>query len=73
MRYVKPNGLLLVSYFTERRGGGTPNHAYHPVSDLVRLFELAGDVRKVEVVGDFVQLGVRQWQGGGDPSRTSSR
>ena len=74
MKYVKPNGLMLVSYFTKRRGGGTPSHAYHPVSDLVRLFELAGDVRKVEVVGDFVQLGVRHWPvDGGTTNRLTAK
>jgi len=59
MRYVKDDGQLLVSYFTKRDGGGTERHYYHPVSDLVRLFEQAGDVWRVDVVGDFVQMGVR--------------
>jgi SAM-dependent methyltransferase len=59
MRYVNEDGQLLVSYFTKRDGGGTERHHYHPVSDLVRLFETAGDVWRVDVVGDFVQIGVR--------------
>jgi len=59
MRYVKDDGQLLVSYFTKRDGGGTERHHYHPVSDLVHLFEQAGDVWRVDVVGDFVQIGVR--------------
>jgi ubiquinone/menaquinone biosynthesis C-methylase UbiE len=60
MRYVKADGQLLVSYFTKRDGGGTEGHYYHPVSDLVRLFEQAGgDVWRVDVVSNFVQIGVR--------------
>lgn len=59
MKYVNEDGQLLVSYFTKRDGGGTERHHYHPVSDLVRLFEIAGDVRRVEVVNDFVQISVR--------------
>jgi SAM-dependent methyltransferase len=59
MRYVKDDGQLLVSYYTKRDGGGTKRHHYHPVSDLVRLFEQVGDVWRVDVVDDFVQLGVR--------------
>lgn len=59
MRYVNDNGQLLVSYYTKRDGGGTERHHYHPVSDLVRLFEHAGDVWRVDVAGDFVRIGVR--------------
>ena len=59
MRYVAEDGQLLVSYFTKRSGGGPAQHHYHPVSDLVRLYEHAGDVWRVDVVGDFVQIGVR--------------
>jgi SAM-dependent methyltransferase len=59
MRYVRPGGLLLVSYHTRRDGGHADRHAQHPVSDLVRLFEAAGDVFKVEVVDDYVQIGVQ--------------
>jgi len=59
MQYVNNDGQLLVSYFTKRDGGRTERHHYHPVSDLVRLFEIAGDVWRVDVVGDFVQIGVR--------------
>jgi SAM-dependent methyltransferase len=61
MRYVRPGGLLLVSYNTRRDGSRAPRHAHHPVSDLVRLFESAGDVCKVEVVGSYVQIGVQHW------------
>lgn len=59
MRYVRPGGLLLVSYYTKRDGSQPARHAQHPVSDLVRLLESAGDVFKVDVVDDFVQIGVR--------------
>jgi SAM-dependent methyltransferase len=59
MSYVKDDGQLLVSFFTKRDGGGTGRHHYHPVSDLVRLFEHAGDVWRVDVVDNFVQIGVR--------------
>jgi SAM-dependent methyltransferase len=59
MRYVRPGGLLLVSYNTRRDGSHAPRHAHHPVSDLVRLFESAGDVFKVDVVGTYVQIGVQ--------------
>ncbi len=30
MKYVKDDGLLLVSYFTKRDSGGTERHHYHP-------------------------------------------
>lgn len=59
MRYVAPKGQLLVSYYTKRDGGGTQHHAYHPVSDLVKVAETVGDPYKIEVVGDYVQVGVR--------------
>ena len=61
MSYVNDDGQLLVSYYTKRDGGGTERHHYHPVSDLVRLFESAGDVRRVDVMGNFVQLSVRHF------------
>jgi SAM-dependent methyltransferase len=58
MRHVAPSGTLLVSYYTKRDGSGTSHHHYHPVSDLVRLFEAVGDVWRVDVVDDYVQLAV---------------
>jgi SAM-dependent methyltransferase len=58
MRYVKPKGILLVSYYSKRDKGSTERHYYHPVSDMVRLFEEAGDVRQLDVVNNFVQIGV---------------
>ena len=59
MRYVKDDGQLLVSYSTKRDGGGSGRHHYHRASDLVRLFEQVGNVWRLDVVGDFVQIGVR--------------
>ena len=59
MRYVRPGGLLLVCYYTKRDGDRRPRHAQHPVSELVRLFETAGDPFKVEVVDDYVVIGVQ--------------
>jgi hypothetical protein len=50
---------MLVSYYTRRDGRGPPRHRYHPVSDLVRLLEQAGDVWRMDVVRDFVQIGLR--------------
>ena len=58
MGYVRPGGLLLVSYYTKRDGSQPDRHAQHPVSELVKLFEAAGDVFKIEVVDNFVQIGV---------------
>lgn len=64
MQKVTPDGFLLFSYYTHRDGQGPERHAYHPVSDLVGLFETAGDVRKVDVVGDFVQIATYHRQSG---------
>lgn len=62
MRHVAPGGLLLVSYSTKRDGSidvpGAKRH--HPVSELVALCERAGDVTRVEVVDNFVQIGVER-------------
>jgi SAM-dependent methyltransferase len=63
MDLVSPAGLLLVSYHTRRDRSGSKAHAFHPVSDLVKLFEAVGDPYRVEVVDDFVQIGV-QHRGG---------
>lgn len=60
MRYVARGGFLLVSYSTHRTGRGSEGHFHHLVADLVRLFEKAGDIFKVEVVDNFVQIGVRR-------------
>ncbi len=59
MSYVAPKGQLLVSYYSKRDGGSTAHHHYHPVSDLVALYERVGDVWHVDVVNNFVQLSVR--------------
>lgn len=69
MRYVAPGGLLLVSYYTKRDGSLATRHAQHPVSDLVKLFEAGGDVFRVEVVGDFVQIGVQHREAPRRPPR----
>jgi SAM-dependent methyltransferase len=63
MELVSPTGLLLVSYHTRRDRSGSKAHAFHPVSDLVKLFETVGDPYRIEVVDDFVQIGVQH--GGG--------
>jgi SAM-dependent methyltransferase len=63
MDLVSPTGLLLVSYHTRRDRSGSKMHAFHPVSDLVKLFETVGDPYRIEVVDDFVQIGV-QHRGG---------
>jgi SAM-dependent methyltransferase len=63
MDLVAPTGLLLVSYHTRRDRSGSNTHAFHPVSDLVKLFEGVGDPYRVEVVDDYVQIGV-QHRGG---------
>jgi SAM-dependent methyltransferase len=63
MSLVAPGGLLLVSIHTRRDGSGSGVHAFHPISDLVRLFESVGDPYRVEVVDDYVQIGV-QHRGG---------
>lgn len=59
MNLVSPTGLLLVSYHTHRDRSGSEAHAFHPVSDLIRLFEGVGDPYRVEVVDDYVQIGVQ--------------
>ncbi|HEY6638621.1 MAG TPA: class I SAM-dependent methyltransferase [Solirubrobacterales bacterium] len=63
MSLVSPKGLLLVSLHTRRDHSGSETHAFHPVSALVELFESVGDPYRVEVVDDYVQIGV-QHRGG---------
>lgn len=63
MGYVAPQGQLFVSYYSKRDGTSTDRHHYHPVSDLVALYERAGDVWHVDVVNNFVQLSVRHRAG----------
>jgi hypothetical protein len=63
MSLVSPQGLLLVSLHTRRDHSGSKIHAFHPVSALVELFESVGDPYRVEVVDDYVQVGV-QHRGG---------
>jgi SAM-dependent methyltransferase len=60
-RLVRPGGLLLISYYTRRDGGGTPEHAWHRVSDLLELVEPAADPFHIDVVGHYVQIGAQRW------------
>jgi SAM-dependent methyltransferase len=59
MDLVSPTGLLLVSYHSRRDRSGSKAHVFHPVSDLVKLFEGVGDPYRIEVVDDYVQIGVQ--------------
>jgi 2-polyprenyl-3-methyl-5-hydroxy-6-metoxy-1,4-benzoquinol methylase len=59
LTYVKPEGQLLVSYYTKRDGGGTRSHHYHRAWELVQLFEQAGDIWRMDIVNDFVQISLR--------------
>jgi SAM-dependent methyltransferase len=59
MRYVRPGGLLLISYYSRRDRSGTDAHYQHPLADLVKAVEPHGDIFKVDVVDDFVQIGVQ--------------
>jgi SAM-dependent methyltransferase len=58
MALLAPGGVLLASYHTTREGGTVHGRTYHPVSALVRLLEHGGDPFRVELVGNYVQIGV---------------
>jgi len=58
MALLSPGGVLLASYHTTREGGTVHGRTYHPVSALVRLLEHGGDPFRVELVGNYVQVGV---------------
>lgn len=58
MALLAPAGTLLASYHTTRDGGVVHGRTYHPVSALVRLLEHGGDPYRVEVIGNYVQIGV---------------
>ncbi len=58
MALLAPGGVLLASYHTARDGGTVHGRTYHPVSALVRLLEHGGDPWRVELVGNYVQIGV---------------
>lgn len=58
MALLTPGGVLLASYHTTRDGGVVHGRTLHPVSALVRLLEHGGDPFRVEVVGNYVQIGV---------------
>lgn len=69
MALLAPGGVLLASYHTTRDGGVVHGRTYHPVSALVRLLEHGGDPYRVELVGNYVQVGVGHR---GSPARTAS-
>jgi SAM-dependent methyltransferase len=58
MALLTPGGVLLASYHTTRDGGVVHGRTYHPISALVRLLEHGGDPYRVELVGNYVQIGV---------------
>jgi SAM-dependent methyltransferase len=58
MELLAPDGVLLASYNTKRDGSSVHGRTYHPVSALLRLLEGGGDPFRVEVVGNYVQIGV---------------
>ncbi|MBF8289626.1 MAG: class SAM-dependent methyltransferase [Chloroflexi bacterium] len=58
MTLLAPAGVLLASYHTTRDGGVVHGRTYHPISALVRLLEHGGDPWRVELVGNYVQIGV---------------
>jgi hypothetical protein len=58
MALLVPDGVLLASYHTTRDGGVVHGRTLHPVSALVRLLEHGGAPYRVEVVGNYVQIGV---------------
>ena len=58
MALLTPGGVLLASYHTTRDGGVVHGRTYHPISALVRLLEHGGDPFRVELVGNYVQVGV---------------
>ena len=68
-RVLRPAGLILVSFYSRRDGGGTPDHAWHRVSELVRLIEPVADPFHIDVVGHYVQIGAQRW----DSPRTRRR
>jgi len=58
MTLLAPGGVLLASYNTTRDGSVVHGRTLHPVSALVRLLEHGGDPYRVELVGNYVQIGV---------------
>jgi SAM-dependent methyltransferase len=59
-RLLRPGGLILISFYTQRDGGGTPEHAWHRLSDLLKLVEPVADPFHVDVVGHYVQIGAQR-------------
>jgi len=66
---LAPGGILLASYNSTRDGRIVNGRTHHPVSTLVRLLEHGGIPYRVEVVGNYVQIGVSR---AGAPTRRSS-
>lgn len=60
MALLTPGGVLLASYHTTRDRSVTHGRTHYPVSALVRLLEHGGDPYRVELVGNYVQIGVGQ-------------
>ena len=58
MALLAPGGVLLASYHTTRDGSVVHGRTHHPISSLVRLLEHGGDPYRVELVGNYVQVGV---------------
>jgi SAM-dependent methyltransferase len=59
-RLLRPGGLILISFYTQRDGGGTPEHAWHRLSDLLKLIEPVADPFHVDVVAHYVQIGAQR-------------
>ena len=59
-RVLRPGGMILISFYTKRDGGGTPDHVWHPISELLRLVETVADPFHVDVVGHYVQIGAQR-------------
>lgn len=69
MALLAPGGVLLASYHTTRDGSVVHGRTHHPVSALVRLLEHGGDPYRVELVGNYVQIGIVHR---GDPPRPAA-
>lgn len=71
MALLAPGGVLLASYHTTRDGGTVHGRTYHPVSALVRLLEHGGDPYRVELVGNYVQIGIGDRRSAKRPAHAS--
>lgn len=70
MTLLAPGGVLLASYNTTRDGSVVHGRTLHPMSALVRLLEHGGDPYRVELVGNYVQIGVIPRGGAPRPAAT---